>query len=455
MNTTIDHTRLHRTAKYFMDNGRVQTHAEAMTLLQRFGLTIHVGPEIVSSVSHQVALLTLINAARRTFLGGVEVAGLPECETCTALGSRGSLPDAARALGASVVARAGEAWPCALIGTCASPQNARAAWQLTWQGWRGGVIPAQSGKRLAEDSSNPLSAALSAATCAAELFAWHAGDHAMAGRRCAGLSLWRPDTPWLEDDASEPMLAWLPSQLWLIGLGNLGQAYAWCLGCLPYKNPADVGLLLQDFDHVAYSNDSTSLLSYNQDVGVKKTRMVARWLEVRGFITTLEERRFGEWTLRGPHDPAVALCGVDNAATRAQLAKTGFDLVVETGLGAGTSGFRNFSMHTFPASRTPGEIWSNVNSGVASDVSSMPAYKALEKSGIDVCGLTQLASRTVGVPFVGLIAAAVSIAELLRRLHGASGFEFISGSSHNLEDIEGLRLPFTAYSGGFVSAIES
>lgn len=273
----------------------------------------------------------------------------------------------------------------------------------------------------------------------------------MAGRRSTGLSLWRPEASWLEDDASEPKLTWLPSQLWLIGLGNLGQAYAWCLGCLPYKNPTDVRLLLQDFDDIAYSNDSTSLLSYHRDIGVKKTRMVARWLEARGFSTMLEERRFGEWTMRAPHEPAVALCGVDNAATRAQLDKAGFDLVVETGLGAGTSGFRNFSMHTFPASRTPGEIWSRVNRDIASAVSSMPAYKALEKSGIDACGLAQLASRTVGVPFVGLIAAAVSITEILRRLHGAQGFEFVSGSTHNLCDMEGLRMPFTVYTGGFVS----
>ncbi len=35
----------------------------------------------------------------------------------------------------------------------------------------------------------------------------------------------------------------------------------------------------------------------------------------------------------------------------------------------------------------------------------MPAYKALESGGMDKCGLAQLTSRTVAVPFVGLIAA--------------------------------------------------
>ena len=72
MDAPIDHTRLHRTAKYFMDSGRVASHQEAMELLKKFGLTIFVGPDIATSVNHQTALLTLVNTARRTLLGGIE-----------------------------------------------------------------------------------------------------------------------------------------------------------------------------------------------------------------------------------------------------------------------------------------------------------------------------------------------------------------------------------------------
>lgn len=67
--------------------------------------------------------------------------------------------------------------------------------------------------------------------------------------------------------------------------------------------------------------------SASEAMGIS-TRMVARWLEGLGFKTVLEERRFGAWTLRGPHDPAVALCGVDNAGARADLGKANFELVV-------------------------------------------------------------------------------------------------------------------------------
>jgi hypothetical protein len=273
----------------------------------------------------------------------------------------------------------------------------------------------------------------------------------MAARRAAGLSLWNPGADWLAKDAGEPPLAYLPSSLWLIGLGNLGQALAWLLAGLPYADRAKVDLTLQDYDRIAESNDSTSLLSSLALVGVKKTRAVSRWLEAAGFNTALEERRFGPWTIRGPHDPAVALCGVDNAPTRADLGSAKFELVVEAGLGAGPGGFRNFSIHTFPSSRRPDQIWPRETDGRTHDVSSMPAYKALSKSGLDTCGLVQLASRTVGVPFVGLIAAALALSELLRRLHGAEGMEFASGSALNMDDIECAGLPFSPYAFGHLA----
>jgi hypothetical protein len=46
MGRIVDHTTLHRAAKYFMDSGKAATHDAAMDLLERFGLTIHAGAEI-------------------------------------------------------------------------------------------------------------------------------------------------------------------------------------------------------------------------------------------------------------------------------------------------------------------------------------------------------------------------------------------------------------------------
>lgn len=188
MTALIDHTRLHRTAKYFMDNGRAATHEDAIDILRGFGASIRVGPEVAASIAHQVALLTLVNLARRTFLSGVEVLGVPDAPLLVPLARARSLADAVVALGGRLATAGNPHWPAALIGT-ASPPADITAWQLTWQGWRGGVVPLRDARRLSDDAANPLAAAMAAAAAAAELFAWHAKDHAMAGRRAAGISL--------------------------------------------------------------------------------------------------------------------------------------------------------------------------------------------------------------------------------------------------------------------------
>jgi hypothetical protein len=280
---------------------------------------------------------------------------------------------------------------------------------------------------------------------------YYSGDHLMAGHREAGISLWNPTAPWLEPDASEPVLSYLPDRLWLIGLGNLGQAYLWLLACLPYGIDPNLTLLLQDYDRLAESNDSTSVLTNSSMIGQMKTRAIAAWLEYRRFRVAISERRFGEWTRRGPMEPPVALFGVDNGLARASLEKAGFELVVETGLGAGPQGFRNFSLHSFPSSLKASQLWSSDESANSTNALNMPAYEPSKYPGLDECGLAQLASRTVGVPFVGLTAGAFAIAELLRRLHGGSAIELISASMAALEDVEASFLENRIYEFGHVA----
>lgn len=455
MNKMIDHTNLHRAAKIFMDSGRVETHDEAMALLGQFGLTIYVGEDLADSEAHQSALLTLVNVTRRTLLGGIEVLGLPDCASITPLASSPRLIDAVQALGGSVVSTVRPSWPTALIGNVVEAPSDGPAWRLTWEGWRGGVVPVCVEKRLSETGNVMLTPALAAAACAAEVFSYHAGDHPMAGRRAAGLSLWRPGANWLEPDNTECTLSYLPSRLWLIGLGNLGQAFSWLLACLPYEDPRAVELILQDYDRIALSNDSTSLLSFKSDIGNMKARVVGKWLDTRGFSTFLEERRFGPWTQRDTKEPGVALCGVDNANARTVLDRAGFDLIVEAGLGSGPQAFRSMAIHTFPATRTPAEIWAKQTAQTNENFEKMPAYQALKKAGMDSCGLTQLASRTVGAPFVGLIAGCLAIAEVLRRLNGGGSLEFLSTSAGSLSDVELGELAAGPYAHGHVVAKRS
>ena len=450
MTVAIDHSTLHRTAKLFMDSGRAASLEEALALLQSFGLSVVVGAEAARTRDGQVALLTLVNLARRTLLAGIEVAGIGSEPLLVPLAVADTLGGAVRELGGRVTAQPRADWPCAVIGEVSLGASALPSWRLTWEGWRGGVVPLRDGWRLAEANSMALAPAVAAAACAAEAFFFHAGDHPMAGARATGLSLWEPGADWATPNPVEPALAFLPSRLWLIGLGNLGQAYAWLLACLPYNDPAEVELVLQDFDRITESNDSTSLLTSSKAIGRMKTRWVARWLERRGFVTFLEERRFGEWTQRHDAEPGVALCGVDNALARSALERAGFELVVESGLGAGPQSFRNFSMHIFPGPRKAAQIWPPTEDAAGPNVSEQPAYSELRQKGMDACGLAQLASRTVGVPFVGLFAGALVIGELLRRLHGGQTLAVASGSAATLADIETWWATPEPYSFGHV-----
>jgi hypothetical protein len=67
--------KLHRTAKLFMDTGEVMSEEEAVSKLEGFRLSIEVGPDIATSSTRQAILLTVVNTARRCFLGGVYVYG--------------------------------------------------------------------------------------------------------------------------------------------------------------------------------------------------------------------------------------------------------------------------------------------------------------------------------------------------------------------------------------------
>lgn len=434
---------LHRTAKYFMDTGRATSHQEAVGMLRQYGLSIRVGDEVRTSRDHQLALLTLVNVTRRTLLGGVTVEGSLDTPLMIPVAEADTLGEAVSQLGGRC-SEISEGFPVACIGTVT--ENSKTGWRLTWSGWRGGVTPIREEQRLEERNAAGLAPVLAACACAAEAFLYHSGDHALAGRRSSGMSLWQPGNDWLFDDPSEPKIELLPNALWLIGLGNLGQAYLWILGALPYRGARELTLVLQDHDRVAVANDSTSVLTSPDIVGKKKARAMAKWSERRGFRTILDEKPFGTWSRRGPHDPAVALCGVDNALARASLEQAGFGLIVETGLGSGPQSFKNFSLHTFPGSLRAEKLWSAAN---PADLPDTPAYTPSRLPGLDRCGITQLASRTVGVPFVGLIAGVLGISELLRRLHGGVALELASGSISALEDIEIITASGRVYEYGF------
>lgn len=304
----------------------------------------------------------------------------------------------------------------------------------------------------------PLSGMLAAALAVNEAFLHVNGGLPAAGRRALGLSLWHPgaEVDWLQPDASEPTLTYLPSRLWLIGLGHLGQAYLWALGLLPYQNSAEVALVLQDIDVITKSTESTSILTDAAVIGEKKTRAMAAWAERRGFLTSIQERTFAADFKRQADEPAVALCGLDNVAGRRALDQVGFDLIVEAGLGRGHRDFRTMRLHALPGRRAAADLWKQAQEG--EKVEDRPAYAKLMSEGVlDRCGMTLLAGKAVGAPFVGSVAATLTIAEVLRLLHGRPVHQLIDVDLLSLDQRQAVRHPadFGALNPGFVSAASS
>jgi len=423
--------RLHRLVKLALDTGEAASIEEAERIFTGYRLSIAAGAEVAYSATFQAALLTAVNAGMRSLLGGVEVEGIADMPLLLPLPQK-SLAEAVKALGGRVMITSARDCPLLVVGSGKIAEARKFAVRMTFDGWTAGLVRMdREGSRLAERQEFIPSGILAGALGVAEAFLYLRGGYPAAGRRETGLSLWRPELDWRAAEAVGPTITSLPSSLWLIGLGNLGQAYLWTLGLLPYAAAEDVRLVLHDYDVLAHSNESTSLLTHSEMIGTRKTRALAAWAERRGFHTTIIERRFAPDFRVSSDDPAVALCGVDNALARAALEDAGFARVIESGLGGGTRDFMGFRTHVFPGGRKAREIWPSGGdaAGIRTD---LPAYQALAAAGADRCGLTQLAGRTVGAPFVGAVAAATVIGELLRLTNGAHGYDLLDGHLGNL-----------------------
>jgi hypothetical protein len=423
---------LHRLVKHALDSGAAASIAEAEALFAGYRLALRIDDAHARDQHYQAALLTAVALARRVFLGGVTVAVLPDTPLLAPLPFGQTLAQAVVALGGAI-APAAEGIPLIDIGGV--PCARRGAFQIRalFAGWRGGIVPADADVRPAAAPIMVLAPMLAAALAVSEAFLFVSGSSAVAGRRPVGLSLWQPAAgcDWLSATADEPALELLPSRLWVIGLGHLGQAYLWALGLLPYARPEETHLVLQDIDIITPSTESTSILTDATLIKVKKTRAMAAWAERRGFTTAIHERFFDGSFKRRDDEPPVALCGLDNGLGRQVLDQVGFDLVVEAGLGRGHQDFRAVRLHTLPASRPAAQIWRAESAG--EQVDDRPAYaRMLKTSELDRCGVTLLAGKAVGAPFVGAVAATLAVAELLRLLHG--------GTVHELIDLD-LKFP--------------
>ncbi|WP_374013989.1 ThiF family adenylyltransferase [Pseudoxanthomonas koreensis] len=417
--TQFDADAMHRLAKLALDAGEVATPEAALALFQQYRLRIHLGEGWANTLAGQACVLTAVSTASRALLGGVEVTGDLTPVIQVPLFAGRPAADVVAALGGTVMAAPTARLPSLLIGDGAPPEGATLALRPSWDGWWAQVAPADSAGHLTVGDDNPLAGVCAGALAVSEVFSHVRGDSPEAGYRRIGVSLWNPLAieDWHAPENRGPALAYLPTDLWLIGLGHLGQAYAWGLAMLPYPAQRRPRLVLQDVDRVTESNLSTCMLVGADDFKGRKTRVMTRRLEAIGFEIDLVERRFGAQHRLQPGEPTAALFGVDNVAARRDLDTAAFALVVEVGLGSGYRDFRNLRLHTLPGPRPATELWP-AQAASQSSTELNTAYQQLARDSGDLCGVTILASKAVATPFVGAFAAGLALAELVRPLHG-------------------------------------
>jgi hypothetical protein len=421
---------LSRISKLIMDRDQFSADA-ALARRQAFGVTLDCGDDVACSYTLQLAVLTAASIACRCFPGAVRVehsASLAEAPLLVwpwlNLTFGGAV---AEILGPAATTGDGHEPHAVIFGN--APARKRAL-RVTFDGWIAKVGPSDMFERLPEREYFSTSGVLAASLALSELFLSFAGISLQAARRTVALSLWRPELDVGDPDALGIPVEYLPRDLWVLGLGHLGNAYLWSLASLPYADPEAPEFGLLDFDTIEKQNVETGIL-FTMDFRKRfKTRACDAWLSRRHFRTRLVERRFDATFRVQDKEPALALCGFDSHPARRDLPQAEFRRVVDAGLGGMANNFDTISLHTLPNPRGPEELWPDPSPEEAAKLAAYhermaqenPGYRAL---GGDDCGRRDLAGQSVAVPFVGTSAASLVIAEVVRLLHDGPAYHDI------------------------------
>lgn len=384
---------LNRTMKLAMDEGRVGSYEEAQTLFGSFRLRVLVQPGFSSVPAAEAAVLTLLNAAPKTFLGGVELVG-PLHERCTRAWFAGKmLGDVAKQFGVTIAAGSYGDVPNIYVGD-GMPQDG-AFWLGVSLRPDGFILSPDA--TMAGSQESPVEAGVAAAGAALNEAFQHAYRKApLAGQREVRWSL-----------PCGANLTHLGS-LWLTGLGHLGQAYLWT-AALAGNDRLPRAVRLTDYDTVSWSSLSTCLLVKTKDIGLKKVDVVADQLEALGVHVQRDYERLNlidAGMVRSAQD--LAVIAVDNIALRRSLDRLHAERVLEAGIGDGAEAFTRIQLHAFPGPRKARDIWIGDDARAARAVDlTKPAYQALLAKSGDECGTALVAGRTIATPFVGAFAGAL------------------------------------------------
>lgn len=410
-----------RTALLAVHEGTQATVDAALDAHVATGMAI-VADSVASDVRGQAALCTAVATAVRAF--GQVIVITDGNVPLTAGPHRGhiivQMIDQEGARHADDLTNVPADWPVLYLGEAALPaSDGGVRLRATWSGWTALVHPAYMRTDHGLEG-NILAAIAAAALGVHEAFgAIRNRPGSDAGWRTITVNLWQPGT-----NADGPELTHAPAAWWIVGLGHLGQAYAWVMSWLTYADPAQVEIVLQDTQRVVDANHSTGLLTPVKPNPVRKTRLAAAVLERAGYDVLILDQRLDHTSRVLAEDHHVALLGVDSLDPRRLTSGVGWKLAIDAGLGVGPADFNALLLRRFPA-QVPSDEVPGWKEGVSQQ--RRVATAALADLGRrDPCGSVQLAGTAVGAAFVGVITACLGVAQGARAALLGDGFDVIN-----------------------------
>lgn len=355
----------------------------------------------------QAAVLTAIATSMRCFGHAVLVVD-GEAPLAKGLPLGQTLASSAATLGAEIATHCPHDVTHNIVIGDAEVASGSTAMRCWWDRWRAGIVPSWDDTAIG-GSLNPLAGAFAGALAVRQIFA-----AVVAGKLSLDVpritSLWEP---WAgpDDTSNGPDVASVPTRLWFVGLGHLGQGVLWNLGLLPVAGQLAV---LQDDQTAGPENAATGIITTETDVSHKKTRIAARWLDALGWPTALIERRHYGDLPRHQGDPILVVTSLDEPTARMKIAAADFNYMVDVGVGHGPVDFESIQLRILPKGTDPKPFWSAA--GPAKNVEAMLTQDAYRFHTADFgeCGSFGLADASVAVPFVGAAAGAVLMAQLIR-----------------------------------------
>lgn len=395
------HLAMSRVIKALTDGSEVQ-FAEAEQRLRSAYVAVLAQGTDLSSPAAQACVLTALNTAMRTF-GRVALITGADVPLRRPAPSAPTLVHAARRLGAEVLTAVPPSVTHLICIGRADPTETPFTVSCWWEGWRAGVCAPWDAPPVGA-AWNPLAGVFAGALAVREVFANVRGVRPCA--RASRFNLWEPGSD-AGHAVEAPAITYLIRELVLVGLGHLGQGVLWSLSTLPGAGR----IVLQDYQDAAEENVATGLITRHADVGMRKARIAAQWIESYGWSTCLIERRIGADAVACDGDPAVIITALDSVAPRRHALASGYAYMLDAGVGHGPVDFEICQLRSF--ARDDPASWETVSEEKDSaKLMQRSAYTAMAEK--DACGALQLASASVAVPFVGAAVGALVVAQLLR-----------------------------------------